>query len=36
MTNKKYPVSEPSITDKEIDYVTRAIKSGWVSSMANI
>lgn len=28
-----YPISEPSITQKEIDYVTDAIKSGWVSSL---
>jgi len=27
------PISEPSITQKEIDYVTDAIKSGWVSSL---
>jgi perosamine synthetase len=33
MLNKYFPVSEPSITDKEVDYVTRAIKSGWVSSI---
>jgi perosamine synthetase len=27
------PISQPSITQKEIDYVTDAIKSGWVSSL---
>ena len=27
------PISQPSITQKEIDYVTEAIKSGWVSSL---
>jgi perosamine synthetase len=27
------PVSEPSITQKEIDYVLDALKSGWVSSI---
>lgn len=27
------PVSEPSITQKEIDYVSDAVKSGWVSSL---
>lgn len=27
------PVSEPSITQKEIDYVLDAVKSGWVSSL---
>lgn len=27
------PVSEPSITQKEIDYVLNAVKSGWVSSL---
>ncbi len=31
--NKFIPVSEPSITQKEIDYVLKAIKSGWVSSI---
>lgn len=31
--NKFIPVSEPSITQKEIDYVTDAVKSGWVSSL---
>jgi len=30
---KFIPVSEPSITEKEIDYVTNAVKSGWVSSI---
>ena len=36
MVDNKYtfiPISEPSITQKEIDYVTDAIKSGWVSSL---
>ena len=27
------PISKPSITQKEIDYVTDAIQSGWVSSL---
>lgn len=27
------PISRPSITDKEISYVTEAVNSGWVSSM---
>ena len=32
--NKKFiPISQPSITQKEINYVTDAIKSGWVSSL---
>ncbi|RLA07957.1 MAG: aminotransferase DegT [Gammaproteobacteria bacterium] len=31
--NKFIPISQPSITQKEIDYVTDAIKSGWVSSL---
>ena len=31
--NKMIPISQPSITQKEIDYVTDAIKSGWVSSL---
>ncbi len=31
---KKFiPISEPTITKKEIDYVTKAVKSGWVSSL---
>lgn len=33
--NKFIPVSEPSITQKEIDYVTNAVKSGWVSSLGH-
>ena len=34
MTKHKFiPVSEPSITKKEIRYVTDAIRSGWVSSL---
>ena len=31
--NNFIPVSEPSITKKEIDYVLAAVKSGWVSSL---
>lgn len=31
--DKFIPVSEPSITQREIDYVTDAVKSGWVSSL---
>lgn len=31
--NKFIPVSEPSITEKEIHYVMDAVKSGWVSSL---
>jgi len=30
---KFIPISEPSITKKEIKYVTDAVKSGWVSSI---
>ncbi|MDI6701315.1 MAG: DegT/DnrJ/EryC1/StrS family aminotransferase [bacterium] len=30
---KFIPISEPSITQKEIEYVTDAVKSGWVSSL---
>ena len=30
---KFIPVSEPSITEKEVKYVTDAVKSGWVSSI---
>ncbi len=33
MTSKFIPVSEPSITQKEIEYVTQAVKSGWISSI---
>lgn len=33
MNNNFIPVSEPSITQKEIDYVLDAVKSGWVSSL---
>lgn len=33
MIPKFIPVSEPSITQKEIDYVLDAVKSGWVSSL---
>jgi perosamine synthetase len=28
-----YPVSQPSISQKEIDYVADAVRSGWVSSL---
>lgn len=27
------PISQPSITQKEVDYVTDAVQSGWVSSL---
>lgn len=30
---KFYPVSQPSLTDLETEYVTKAIKSGWISSI---
>lgn len=33
MNNKIIPISEPSITQKEINNVLNAIKSGWVSSL---
>lgn len=33
--NKFIPASEPSITKREIDYVTDAVKSGWVSSLGH-
>ena len=29
------PISQPSITQKEIDYVTDAVRSGWVSSLGD-
>lgn len=31
--NRFIPVAEPSITKKEIEYVTKAVRSGWVSSL---
>ena len=31
--NNFIPISQPSITKKEIDYVNDAVKSGWVSSL---
>jgi len=30
---KFIPVSEPTITEKEIEYITQAVRSGWVSSL---
>jgi len=34
MTNLSFiPISKPSITQKEIDYVVDAVQSGWVSSL---
>ena len=30
---KYYPISMPSITDKEVEYVGNAVGSGWVSSL---
>lgn len=33
--NRFIPISEPSITQKEIDYVTDAVKSTWVSSLGH-
>jgi perosamine synthetase len=33
MNNNFIPISKPSITQKEINYVTDAIESGWVSSL---
>jgi perosamine synthetase len=29
----RYPISRPSITKLEVEYVTRAVESGWVSSL---
>ena len=31
--NKFIPISEPNISQKEISYVQKAVKSGWVSSL---
>jgi perosamine synthetase len=33
MTMKVYPLARPSISDKEEAYVSRALKSGWISSL---
>ena len=33
MSKRFIPVSEPTITEKEIEYVLKAVKSGWVSSL---
>jgi perosamine synthetase len=33
MTGERIPVAEPDISSLEIDYVTQAVKSGWVSSL---
>jgi perosamine synthetase len=30
---KFIPVSEPTITEKEVEYILKAVKSGWVSSL---
>ena len=30
---KFIPISEPSITSKEVEYVTNAVRSGWISSI---
>jgi perosamine synthetase len=32
-SNEFIPVSVPSITQREVDYVTEAVESGWVSSL---
>jgi len=29
---RKYPVAKPSLAGRELDYITDAIKSGWISS----
>jgi perosamine synthetase len=33
MVNQFIPISMPSITQKEIDYVNDAVKSSWISSL---
>src|SRR5712692_1542776 len=35
MNRKFIPVAEPSITEKEVKYVSDAVKSGWVSSLGH-
>jgi perosamine synthetase len=30
---KTFPISQPSVTDSELEHVVRAVKSGWISSM---
>ena len=32
LKNKMIPVSSPVITEKDINYVQKALKEGWVSS----
>jgi len=33
--NYKYPVSKPSLEGRELEYVTNAIKTGWISSQGS-
>jgi perosamine synthetase len=33
MTGKFIPISQPTITQKELEYVSDSVKSGWVSSL---
>jgi len=33
MTHRRIPVAEPMIGERELEYVTDAVKSGWVSSI---
>ena len=31
--NRFIPLSQPSITELETEYITKAVKSGWISSL---
>ncbi len=33
MSDRSYPVSQPSVTSLEVEYVTDAVSSGWISSL---
>jgi len=35
LTNRFYPTSKPSVTELEIEYVTDAVSSGWISSLGD-
>lgn len=34
--NKFVPISEPNIGKKEISYVQKPVKSGWISSLGGL
>jgi len=35
ISNKFIPISEPNIGQKEINYINKAVKSGWISSLGD-